>query len=179
MVSPIGLINASELADRHAARVEVWDGRHSHTTAEYGGQIVCGPINNHLERQHGQRVVQDVVYTTSSDMSDQTRASATQRRMGPRIQQELAPQSWRGVQAMAISLIAAVCDRLLHIIRCYNWWRHRRGAEDNAVVGVTITNPQETTKRSNTPSAHQLLIAAHGRGSDKWAESPVWLHHNK
>ena len=173
MVSPIGLINASKFADRHAAQVEVWDGQHSHTTAEYGGQIVCRPVNNHLGRQHIQRLVQDMVYTTSGDMNGQNRASATQRRMGPRIQQELAPQSWRGVQAMANNLIAAMCDGLLHIIRCYNWWRQRRGVEDNAAAGVTITKPQETTKRSNTPSAHQLLSAAHGRGGDKWAESPV------
>ena len=174
----IGLSGASKLVDRLAAQTEVCDCQHPHATAEYGGQIIGWPADNNLGRQHVQCVVQDMVYTTGGDMECQNRSSVTQRQMDPQIQQELAPQSWRGVQAMASSLMSAVCSGLLHIIRCCNWWRQRRGVEDNAAAGVTITKPQETMKRSNLTSAHQLLIAAHGRGGGNWAESLVWLHHN-
>ena len=139
MVAPTGLIDASELADSRAARIEVWDGRHSHITAEGGGQTACGSVGDRLERQY----------------------------------EQLAPKPWRGVRAMAMGLIATVCDRLLHIIRRYHRWGHRKGADDNAAAGVTINKPQETTKRSLVQSAPQVERTEHKRGGDQGAGSPV------
>ena len=100
----VGLSGASKLVDRLVARTEVCDCQHPHATAEYGGQIIGWPADNNLGRQHVQCVVQDMVYTTGGDMEYQNRSSVTQRQMDPQIQQELALQSWRGVQAMASSL---------------------------------------------------------------------------
>ena len=74
---------------------------------------------------------------------------------------------------MASSLMSAVCDGLLHIIRCYNWWKHRKGVKDNAAVGVTINKPQETTKRSHAQSAPQVERTEHKHGGDRGAGSPV------
>ena len=186
MITMSGPTNAGKLAGNQAARIHVWGGQYPPATAVCGGQTFCRPHGDSEERQQvhqsvlAPRVEQQSLtgrpvragQHITAEGGGQTACGSGGNRLKRRYEQ-LAPKLWRGMRAVATGLMATVFDRLLHIIRCYHRWGHRKGADDNTAAVAATDKPPETTRRSLGQSAPSAERTERKCGDDQRAGSPV------